>query len=159
MPFDYSDLDAPEIALLALEHLRAHGQWLDGLSEAEEMDQVARTLSAAAAQVREIADDVEMRIQDHFEDLPDVSEQQERLRRPPELREPNLEDISTMDLVEAATSEQEETYQFFMSEAEEVDDEWLADLFREIADTVRRVVIYLEEEREQLLDDYGGDTG
>jgi hypothetical protein len=154
MAFDYSDLDPHEIALLALEYLKANAHWLELAAGECEEGEVSRVLVGVADQTHVIADDLDAAIAEHFDGRTrDAEHTSERLGRSADIVEAEVADLTTEDLLEAATSEHEESYQFFVQETEEVEDPWVRELFERLAKHARRMVVLLEEERERVLDD------
>lgn len=159
MVFEYAGLDAVEVALVALEHLRDSARWLEESSDAATVgDEAARMMTEAAASILDLHDRVEARLAERFGDeIPEGAGLAARLRRKPSLvsvRGPGP-DVEPRDVLEVATAEQEETYQFFLEEAEAIDDPWLRDLFEEIAAHSHSVVLFLEGERQLLVDAEG----
>ncbi len=108
----------------------------------------------AAASTRSFADDLEGRVAEQFG--PAKAAEDTLLyhtKRPAWLVVAGREtDYTAEELLEVATSEQEEHYQFFLQEQDEVDDPWVRRLFRELSGHARRLVLYLEGEREGVVD-------
>jgi len=154
LPFDYSDLDAAETALLALEYLRASARWFEDAARSSASDgEAERMMSEVASSSRAFADDLERRITDQFGAVRSSERLlQARTKRPDWLVRVGETDYSTEELLEVATSEQEEYYQFFVQQQDEVEDRWVEALFRELAEHARRLVVYLEGERQGVLD-------
>lgn len=160
MPFDYGDLETPEVALLALEYLRntattmqeaaAGGGTIDG--------ETARALSEVASSIARLHGDLEARMHAHYGDaVPEDARLSARLHRQGILvayDEPGPE-VGSLDVLEVACAEQEEIYQFFLEEAQVVDDPWLRQLFLDIGEHAHGIVQYLEAERESLADAEG----
>jgi len=159
MVFEYGDLDAVEVALLALEHLRDSARWLEESSDAATLgEEPARVMKEAAGSILDLHDRVELRLAERFGDeIPEGAGLEARLRRKPSfvsIRGPGPE-VEPRDVLEIASTEQEETYQFFLEEAQEIEDPWLRDLFEEVAVHAHSVVLFLEGEREAIVDAEG----
>lgn len=157
MPFDTSDLDTRETALLALEYVRNGARWFEEAAQEQRYgDEVLRVLSEVAAANREFAGDLEIRIEEHFGTAGEFEVKRVRgLKRPDWLVEATSPVTTRRDVLEVATAEQEEHYQFFLQEESEVDDPWLQRLFGDLGRHARRVLVFLEEEREGILDQEG----
>ena len=154
MAFDYSDLEPHEIALLALEYLKVNAHWLELAAGECEEGEVARVLSEVAEESHAFADDLDAAIADHFDGRTRESEHaSERLVRSADLVEADLAELTPNDMLMAATAEHEESYQFFMQEANEVDDAWVRGMFERLAQHVRKAIVLLEEERARVADD------
>ena len=154
MPFDYTDLEPHEVALLALQYLKANAHWMElAASECDE-GEVSRVLGAIAEETHAFGDNLDAVIAEHFDGRTrDAEHTTERLTRSPDLIEAEVADMSALDLLEASTAEHEESYQFFMQEASEVEDTWVREMFEHLAEHSRKVVVLLEEERERVQDD------
>jgi len=154
MAFDYTDLEPSEVALLALEYLKANAHWMElAASECDE-GEVSRVLTAIAEDTHAFADNLDATIAEHFGGRTRDSEHAtERLIRAADLVEGDVADMSALDLLEASTAEHEESYQFFMQEASEVEDEWVREMFEHLAAHARKAVVLLEEELERVRDD------
>jgi len=157
MPFDFSDLSDQETALLALEYVRSNGRWFEQAAEETQYgDEVIGILREVAAAYRTFGRDLETRIEEHFGELGTLAEGTIRgLKRPHWLVVAESPETTKRDALDVATAEQEEHYQFFMREAAELEDPWMRHLFQELARHARTVLVYLEEEREGVLDNEG----
>lgn len=158
MTFDTDDLDPPEAALLALEYLQYTATWMEESADADVVgDETARVLTDAATSIRTLHGDLDVRLREHYGDaLPQDAARPVRLRRKPSLvpyEEAEVEpEENSADLIEVACAEQEETYHFFVEEAERVQDAWLQELLRDVARHARGLLLYLEGERESVAD-------
>lgn len=161
MPFDTSDLDAVEVAQLAVDYLREAARWLEDASrevggETLASAEASRVLGACSESTRGFLARLEARIVRRFGDvLPANRSLRHRLPRRPEMVSHNGAERSLLEVLEVAASEEEDTYQFFLEEAEVVEDPWLRDTLVETADHTRRVLVYLEEELETLREAEG----
>lgn len=161
MPFDTSDLDGFEVAQLAVEYLRDAARWLEDASqevggESLASAEASRVLSACSESTRGFLGRLEGRVGSRFGDvLPTDRSLRSRLRQRPELVSHNGSERSLLEVLEVAASEEEDTYQFFLEEAELVEDPWLRATLVEIADHTRGVLVYLEEELETLREAQG----
>lgn len=154
MAFDYSDLEPHEIALLALEYLKTNAHWLElAASECSE-GEVSRVLEEVADETHAFADELDASIAEHFDGRTrDAEHGTERLIRSADLVEVDVSDLTAEDMLLTATAEHEESYQFFMQEANEIEDVWVREMFEQLAKHARKVVVLLEEERERVEDD------
>jgi hypothetical protein len=154
MTFDYSDLEPHEIALLALEYLKVNAHWLEMAAGECDEGEVSRVLAEVAEESHGFADDLDASIADHFGGRTrDAEHTTERLLRSADLVEADLAELTPDDMLVAATAEHEESYQFFMQEANEVEDSWVREVFEQLAQHARKVVVLLEEERERVQED------
>lgn len=154
MPFDYSELEPDEIALLALEYLKINAHWLEQVAAECGEGEVSRVLAEVVSQTHSFADDLDASIAEHFDGRTRAAEvPSQRLNRSPDLVEVDASELTVEDLLETATAEQEESYQFFMQEASEVEDPWVREMFEKLSAHSRRMVVLLEEERERIQDD------
>lgn len=156
MPFDYSELEPQEIALLALEYLKINAHWLEQAASEVGEGEVSRVLAEVALETHGFADDLDASIAEQFGGRTRAAEvPSERLNRAPNLVEVDAAELTVEDLLEAATAEQEESYQFFMQEANELEDPWVREMFERLSQHARKMVVLLEEERERIQDDEG----
>lgn len=154
MAFDYAELEPHEIALLALEYLKSNAHWLEQAAAECGEGEVSRVLTEVAAQTHDFANELDVSIAEHFSGRTRNAEApSRRLNRPPDLLEAEQGDLSAEELLEAATAEHEESYQFFLQEANEVEEDWVREMFERLSEHARRVVVVLEEERERILDE------
>lgn len=159
MGFEYQELEPSEIAFLALEYLRNAASWMEEAAQDDALaGEVARVLTSAARSTREFHDALQARVYDRYSDsVPRRSKLARRVRRRSDLV--SYDDLERHDgaiaVLEIACAEEEEAYQSFVNEAAEIDDPWLRDLFEELARHTRSVILYLEAERESLVDTEG----
>lgn len=154
MAFDYSELEPHEIALLALEYLKSNAHWLEQAAAECGEGEVSRVLVEVAIETHGFADDLDASIAEHFSGRTRQAEvPSRRINRPADLVGTDPGDLTPEDLLEAATAEHEESYQFFMQEANEVEDDWVREMFERLSEHSRSVVIVLEEERERIQEE------
>lgn len=154
MDFEFRDLNAKQLARLALEYVRETASWLEGAPGESVMGQeAAQVLSAAAESSRAFSRDLEIRIEERFKttSMPDGGSQ-DRFRRRSELTSYRGADITPKDVLEAAVAEQMESYQFFLDRAADARDPWVSRMFEDIAQHSRSILLYLESERQSFLD-------
>lgn len=154
MPFDFSELDERETALLALEYLRANARWCEQAAEETQYGaEITGTLCEVGAANRGFARDLAVRIEEHFGSVEGLAEETVRgLKRPDWLVDVTSEVTTGRDVLEVATAEQEEHYQFFLQQESEVEDPWLQQMFADLAGHARRAIVFLEEEREDVIE-------
>lgn len=157
MLFDVTELEPQEATLLALEQVREDALWLDRVArDADRFPELARVLAEVAVSARNFARELEEEVAEQFgEELPEIRRRGRRARRRPELVAAEEAEITDADLLEAVVTEEEETFQFFLDTADEVEDPWLAGLLEMIAMEIRSRLVFLEEEREALMESEG----
>lgn len=157
--FEYGDLDPEEAALLALEHVRATARWLAQAAHDDVVDdETARVFGTAAEATHDFARELELVLEERVDaTVPQPTDLITRLHRRPDLLTftDDGPEVSPQDLFEIACTEQEEAYEFFLGEADGLDDPWLKAVFEEITRHARGVLLYLEEQREALIDREG----
>jgi len=157
LSFDYSDLEPGEMARLALEYVRETASWFEQAPGESVMgSEAAHVLGAVAESSRAFSHTLASR----FDDCIDASklssdELVSRLRRRSGLESYRGADITARDVLDAACAEQEESYHFFLDTAAELKDQRLSQMFSEIAEHTRTVLIYLAEERQSFRDREG----
>ena len=157
MPFDYSDLEPKELARLALEYVRETASWFEQAPGESVMgSEATHILAAVAESSRTFSHDLAGR----FDDCLDAarlspSELAIRLRQRSGLESYRGADITAKDVLDAACAEQEESYHFFLGKAGELSDPRLSQMFNEIAEHTRTILIYLEEERQSFREREG----
>lgn len=157
MGFEHEELEPPEIAALSVEYLRTAARWLEDASRATTNEEVRRALASAGRSTRDFHDGIEARVRDRYgNELPETGGLSDRIRSRSDIVPfHDLEPDSPAALLEVASTEEEEAYQYFLGVGDEIDDSWLQALFAEIAEHTRSVVLYLEAERETLADAEG----
>jgi hypothetical protein len=157
LPFDYSDLEPREMARLALEYVRETASWFEQAPGEPLMgSEATHVLTAISESSRDFSRHLASRY-DEFIDAANLSpgELANRLRQRSGLESYRGADITARDVLDAACAEQQESYHFFLEKAGELQDQRLAEMFSEIAEHTRTILIYLEEERQSFRDREG----
>ena len=157
MPFDYSDLEPQEMARLALEYVRETASWFEGAPDESVMGSEATHVLAAVSESSRV---FSLTLASRFDDYIDAGalsadEIANRLRQRSGLESYRGADITARDVLDAACAEQQESYHFFLDTAAELKDQRLSEMFNEIAEHTRTVLIYLEEERQSFREREG----
>jgi hypothetical protein len=157
VPFEYSDLEPQELARLALEYVRETASWFEQAPGEPVMGSEATHI---LAEIADSSREFSHRLADRFGDYVDGStlsgsEIALRLRQKPDLVSYLGADITAKDVLDAACAEQQESYHFFLEKAGETGDPRLSQMFGEIAEHTRAVLIYLEEERQAFREREG----
>ncbi len=157
MPFDYSDLDPREMARLALEYVRETASWFEQAPGEPVMgSEATHVLAAISESSRNFSHHLASRYDDYVDaSTLSPSELATRLRQRSGLESYRGADITARDVLDAACAEQQESYHFFLEKAGELKEQRLAEMFGEIAEHTRTVLIYLEEERQSFRDREG----
>ncbi len=157
MPFDYSDLEPREMARLALEYVRETASWFEQAPGESVMgSEATHVLTAVAESSRTFSHDLASRFDDYIDTARlSRSELVNRLRQRSDLESYRGADITAKDVLDAACAEQEESYHFFLGTAGELSDPRLSQMFNEIAEHTRTILIYLEEERQSFREREG----
>jgi len=157
LPFDYSDLEPRELARLALEYVRETASWFEQAPGESLMgSEATHVLAAVAESTRVFSQDLAGRFGEYVDSATLSSrELANRLRPRTGLESYRGADITARDVLDAACAEQQESYHFFLERAGELSDDRLSQMFTEIAEQTRAILIYLEEERKSFRDREG----